>query len=360
MSFIDDIQKGMQLPQSVMQSYYTPQMNQLAMLQQQAKLDQLKGLDPVSQQNIKASQANVDLAQKQDQRANNKFTLEAVGALAGSVLPYLEKGDQEGANEMFKAIEYLTGNPIPEEMRSLEAVKGIYEARSGATTELKTFNEMTKGLSEEDKKRAKRIELGLDPRAVGSSSITIAETGKTEQVAKSQAVIEGLKAGEKETAKLNAQKKLKPAVEAAVKEAVSIATAQAEINKEDRGKASALKLYDTAMSGLVGTFENTNTGPFTGWLPALTSNQQITDAAIAAMAPVLKEIFRQAGEGSFSDGDRAALMAMIPDRTFKQEAIVSAIKNIDTIVRARLTSQENNQPEDTVTLPNGVTVNRVK
>jgi len=70
---------------------------------------------------------------------------------------------------------------------------------------LREFEGLTKGLSAEDKEKARRVELGLDARAVGSSAITTATTGLTNQVAQSEGIIEGAKAGGKENAELDAR-----------------------------------------------------------------------------------------------------------------------------------------------------------
>jgi len=51
------------------------------------------------------------------------------------------------------------------------------------------FESLTSGLSGEDAEKARRIKVGLDPRAVGSADITIAEDDLTDIVADSQAVI---------------------------------------------------------------------------------------------------------------------------------------------------------------------------
>jgi hypothetical protein len=56
---------------------------------------------------------------------------------------------------------------------------------------LQEFSGMTEGLSKEDKERARRIALGLDPRATGSAAITTATSGLTDVVAESEAKITG-------------------------------------------------------------------------------------------------------------------------------------------------------------------------
>ena len=74
-------------------------------------------------------------------------------------------------------------------------------------------------------------------------------------------------------------------------------------------------------------------------LPAITSNQQIAQQSIAIMAPVLKNIFRESGEGVFTDKDQQILIDMIPDRTANPETIAYAIKMINDIVAAKLNQQ---------------------
>lgn len=98
----------------------------------------------------------------------------------------------------------------------------------------------------------------------------------------------------------------------------------------------AFDVYTTGMVGLTNGLQGTNTGPFAGRTPALTANQQIADGAIAAMAPVLKQLFRSAGEGTFTDSDQKILMDMLPTRKDLPDARAAKVKNIDAIVRAKL------------------------
>ena len=73
------------------------------------------------------------------------------------------------------------------------------------TSAQREFTGITSGLSEEDKLKARRVELGLDPRAGISAEERIAGDPKlTEDVAESSAKIEAKKSGAKETAKLSA------------------------------------------------------------------------------------------------------------------------------------------------------------
>lgn len=100
--------------------------------------------------------------------------------------------------------------------------------------------------------------------------------------------------------------------------------------------ATTLELYKTARDGLLSGLEGTSTGPVMGRIPAVTSAQQIGEGGVAAMAPVLKQIFRVAGEGTFTDKDQALLLQMVPTRVDNPKAIASKIANIDKIVQAKL------------------------
>lgn len=200
------------------------------------------------------------------------------------------------------------------------------------TAAQKEFAGLTADLSVEDVRRARRIELGLDPRAVGSSAITITE----QETAKDVAVTETILSKAKEAGKLTAQFKLKPGVEKAVKLAIGQATATADANKDNRSNALALSIYDTAMKGLMSGLGGSITGPIVGLMPAMTADQQIAEASVAAMAPVLKQLFRSAGEGIFTDKDQELLLQMIPTRKTLPAARASQLKNIDAIVRAKL------------------------
>jgi hypothetical protein len=95
-------------------------------------------------------------------------------------------------------------------------------------------------------------------------------------------------------------------------------------------------MYRTARAGLLGGLEGTSTGPVAGRMPAITSAQQTADGGVSAMAPVLKQLFRIAGEGTFTDRDQALLLMMVPSRTDLPDARDAKIANIDRIVRAKL------------------------
>lgn len=116
------------------------------------------------------------------------------------------------------------------------------------------------------------------------------------------------------------------------------ATAKAGADRADaqRTKSDALRVYEAGLAGLQPAMAGTITGPLAGRVPAVTTGQQTAEGAIAAMAPILKQIFRTAGEGTFTDSDQKLLMDMIPKRTDTPEARTAKLANIDAIVRAKL------------------------
>ena len=203
----------------------------------------------------------------------------------------------------------------------------------------------------EMKRAQKLIDMGGGAQGVVTGTGVTPVTGSGQGVegfrgefAATEGNLEGIKSAAAEGGRLAAQWKLKPAVEAAVTEAVAVATQASIIRKEERSNAIAYKVYDTAMSSLGAALHDTSTGPFVGWLPSLTTNQQIADGAVAAMAPILKQIFRSAGEGTFTDSDQKLLIEMLATRADSPEARISKIRSIDAIVRAKLNMDGQSAP----------------
>lgn len=96
----EGLTQGIQAAGSMFDMYNAPQLNQLNLLQQQAKLEQLRGLDPVSQLKIKKYQA----------------------ALMGSMAK-LALENPENRDGLFNAFESITGMKLGEESRTEESLK---------------------------------------------------------------------------------------------------------------------------------------------------------------------------------------------------------------------------------------------
>lgn len=114
------------------------------------------------------------------------------------------------------------------------------------------------------------------------------------------------------------------------------AKATAGAAETERSNAAAYSTYETGMRGLADSLGATTTGPVAGLLPAFSDEARIAEGAIAAMAPILKQMFRSAGEGTFTDNDQKLLMDMIPTRQDRPAVQRAKFSNIDSIVRAKL------------------------
>lgn len=338
---------------------------------------------PIRQQIL---QQQADQQQFEQQQARQDALTRSVVRGAALVKPYIDNDDYAGA---MKALEQrranlkMAGVNTDNTDQAIELLQtdqqqfknsvdtlvnfgtqaGILKQDAQAPTAAqREYAQLTQGLSEEEQDKARRIKLGLEPRATGSAAITTATTeGLTEQVAASESTIKGQTTAASETAKLKTQFELKPEVEAAVTTAIARAKQNVALEEKDRSNARALTVYDTAITGLAEALGETVTGPLAGLAPALFANQQIADGAVAAMAPILKDLFRTAGEGTFTDQDQKLLLDMIPTRKDLPKAREAKLKNIDAIVRAKLAAQQPAaqqpaaQQQQTFTTQSGIT-----
>lgn len=115
--------------------------------------------------------------------------------------------------------------------------------------------------------------------------------------------------------------------------------AAAKAAEENAKIDKTVNMYVKARDGLMKGLSGTETGPLAGRVPAVTVGQQIAEGGVAAMAPVLKQLFRVAGEGVFTDRDQALLLDMVPKRTDEPQAAAVKMQNIDDIVSAKLGRQ---------------------
>lgn len=118
------------------------------------------------------------------------------------------------------------------------------------------------------------------------------------------------------------------------------AKATADANATNVQNQRAWDTYQAGMAGLVAGLSGSETGPVSGRIPAWTAAQQSAEGSVAAMAPVLKQLFRSAGEGTFTDRDQQMLIEMLPTRKDRPEARDFKLGNIESIVRAKLGIRE--------------------
>lgn len=118
-----------------------------------------------------------------------------------------------------------------------------------------------------------------------------------------------------------------------------VGNAPAKQNTKTSDAQTSQRTFDAftkAIGNVEASFAKTDTGPVVGLLPAYTENQQIAEGAVAAMAPILKQLFRSAGEGVFTDRDQQLLLDMAPKRTDRPGAAAAKIQAIKDIVAAKL------------------------
>ena len=130
-----------------------------------------------------------------------------------------------------------------------------------------------------------------------------------------------------------------------------VGNAPAKQNTKTSDAQTSQRTFDAftkAIGNVEASFAKTDTGPIVGLLPAYTENQQIAEGAVAAMAPILKQLFRSAGEGVFTDKDQALLLDMAPKRTDRPGAAAAKIQAIKDIVAAKLGATTPVQPGETV------------
>jgi hypothetical protein len=136
------------------------------------------------------------------------------------------------------------------------------------------------------------------------------------------------------------------AVETAKTDAIparSAAEFEADRRKMQQQNTAAFNAFSAAMQGLERSMAQTQTGPISGRLPAVTAAAQTAEGAVAATAPILKQLFRSAGEGTFTDRDQQLLLDMVPTRKDHPEARAAKIQMINQIVAAKLGIQSPTQ-----------------
>lgn len=253
------------------------------------------------------------------------FSKEGLGAISNAYLaasqdPALQRMGVAGLQQLQatkkqnRTIEDLRKFGMPEEQISMLAnnpdllkiaVSEMYKSKYGTSTpaDQQAFENLIKDFSEEDKIKARRVKAGLDARAGSQFNLS------PEELALRQYFTTG--------GKLTAEQEVENAKLAA-------------------GRAAGQRMFEYGLSNLEESLAGTTTGKLAGYLPAITASQQKADQAVAMLAPILKQTFRAAGEGVFTDKDQELLMAMIPTRGSSTAVIQSAIQALNQLVMLKL------------------------
>lgn len=141
------------------------------------------------QDNPQGALAELDnrIAFVQEHGGNPEHTMQDRDALARAI------ASGSDTAPIFKRMENAYANiASPQEYQSYKEQRG-YGASQGDTAAVANRNDLFKIIQDEKapdwKRKAARIELGLDPRAVGSSEQTMVESGTVDSVAKAKAAI---------------------------------------------------------------------------------------------------------------------------------------------------------------------------
>lgn len=218
--------------------------------------------------------------------------------------------EMKGAN---KTIDALRKAGVPEEtlaalakdptLLKAVATKVFTKGFADTAAEQRFFETLTEDMTPEEKQKAVEIKLGLRPRAGSQYALTLPDMF---------------------------------AFEAA--KARGAATGKTEADYEQQAKSNEMlrATWNSSLDYLSQKLTGTSTGFFSGFLPAITESQQLADQSVSMMMPLLKDMFRKAGEGVFTDKDQQVLEDMIPTRSMSPNAIAQALKQIDTMVQMKL------------------------
>ena|SRR3990167_3464551 len=161
-------------------------------------MQRAKELFPLQKQQ---AQLGLDIAQEglEEKRQLRQQTLEANYALK-NIIPLVESGDLLNAQANIMSNDILDDDDKATFMSALsnpgqlQQLKAMAVGQIGESLNLqqdpaaiRTFNMLTQNMSEKDKEYARRMAVGLDPKQVGSATLTTATTqGLTDKVASSQ------------------------------------------------------------------------------------------------------------------------------------------------------------------------------
>jgi hypothetical protein len=290
--------------------------------------------------NLQNQQLNRDIALERQklasQTSNQDRTLKGAQFMDRSIDHMLKTtNDPTARRQMFfnpqlEAVRQSFGIKIPQNGTDndftddalMQLKTGLGQSMQQMTSGQREFEHLADagGFTPEQKQQAARVAAGIEAKPL---SLT------PEQVA------------ERERQKLEAQKGLKAGVVGEIETAKGLAKEEIKKQVKQEKEKITYKVFTAALDGLSQALGATSlTGPLLGRLPAATTSAQIAEGAKAIMLPTLKNIFREAGEGTFTDSDQKALEQLLPRRGQTKEAQIAQIEAIEKIVKAKLNIPE--------------------
>lgn len=253
--------------------------------------------------------------------------------------PYVESGDFQGmariaakmadfglpddaVAEVQRLVQIGDADTIRGHINTIESL-AAQDLLGDKPAEVRAFEEMTKGMTPEQKAEAREVWAGIRARAGESAQERIARTGKTGEIAQSEAQIAGAKAGAAEEAQLGAQSRLLPDIRAQIKRAESEATSQGEtVTALTRAKAALPGLLEVSdkLKKLADVATYTTTGKLVdlaakelgfGSTKGGTARATMTSIVDNQVLPLLRDTFGAAF--TVAEGDRLRDSLLDPD-----------------------------------------------
>ena len=112
-------------------------------------------------------------------------------------------------------------------------------------------------------------------------------------------------------------------------------TADKKVIADKKRQEKDYQAYKLVSTDLKNTYKNIPdilTGSLQGNLPAASQSSRMFETARTQMLPLLKDVFRKAGEGTFTEGDQRILTDLIPDRTMDAQEFDAAVRRLDAVV----------------------------
>tara|TARA_B110000285_G_scaffold230569_1_gene297443 strand:+ start:1935 stop:3158 length:1224 start_codon:yes stop_codon:yes gene_type:complete len=110
--------------------------------------------------------------------------------------------------------------------------------------------------------------------------------------------------------------------------------------KQQEKDYQAYKLVSTDLKNTYQSIGATLTGSLQGNLPAASQNSRMFETTQKQMLPLLKDVFRKPGEGTFTEGDQRLLTELLPNRTMDAEEFNAAITRLDAVVAMKVSQAD--------------------
>ena len=110
--------------------------------------------------------------------------------------------------------------------------------------------------------------------------------------------------------------------------------------KQQEKDYQAYKLVSTDLKNTYQSIAANLTGSLQGNLPAASKNSRMFETTQKQMLPLLKDVFRKPGEGTFTEGDQRLLTELLPSRTMDAEEFNAAITRLDAVVAMKVSQAD--------------------